>query len=102
MFLSKHNNAARSRQRTYVHTYTHSLARLATTFKLYIVWLHTIMPLIIPTEVEIKFISELTTIISNMGATKAHIVPSASDNQQLQRPSQHLIQLSYIVQSIWP
>ena len=26
---------------------------------------------------------ELTTIISNMGATKAHIVPFTLDNQQL-------------------
>ena len=32
--------------------------------------------------------TELTMIISNMGATKAHIVPLASDNQQLQKPLQ--------------
>ena len=31
----------------------------------------------------IDITNKLTNIISNIGATKAHIVPSSSDNQQL-------------------
>ena len=84
--MLKHNNAARSRLCTYIHTHSlcSSLINIQT-----LVRPHIIIPLIIPTKVEIlnqlHIMAELTTIISNMGATKAHIVPLASDNQQLHR-----------------